>query len=268
MARARNIKPGFFKNEELACLPFEARLLFIGLWTLADREGRLEDRPKRIMAELFPYDRVDVDPLLRQLQSEGFLLRYEAGGKCCIQIVNFIKHQQPHHKEIASVLPKPPDDNEHLGLQNNGLETSDQYQSNVEPSMNHEQLKQIASCPTDSLIPDSLICVPTVQVISAAPKRPEIPVREIVDLYHEVLPMCPQVRKLTATRKKQIEARWRCGDLPDMQTWRDYFEFCAESKFLTGLTQPMNGHKHFVADLEWLSREGNYAKIYERKYHR
>ena len=39
MSRSRNIKPGFFKNEHLAeCQPL-ARLLFIGLWTLADREG-------------------------------------------------------------------------------------------------------------------------------------------------------------------------------------------------------------------------------------
>lgn len=80
--------------------------------------------------------------------------------------------------------------------------------------------------------------------------------------------MCPQVRKLTSARKTQIEARWRSGDLPDLETWRSYFEFCAESKFLTGTAQPMNGHKPFVADLEWLSREGNYAKVYERKYHR
>lgn len=80
--------------------------------------------------------------------------------------------------------------------------------------------------------------------------------------------MCPQVRKLTPARRKQIEARWRGGDLPDLETWRNYFAFCAESKFLTGLSLPMNGHKTFVADLEWLTREGNYAKVYEGKYHR
>jgi len=39
MARSRNIKPGFFKNDHLVELPFEYRLLFAGLWTLADREG-------------------------------------------------------------------------------------------------------------------------------------------------------------------------------------------------------------------------------------
>jgi len=42
--RSRNIKPGFFKNEIIAEMPTETRLLFIGLWLLADREGRLEDR--------------------------------------------------------------------------------------------------------------------------------------------------------------------------------------------------------------------------------
>jgi len=33
-----------------------ARLLYPGLWMLADREGRLEDRPLRIKAEILPYD--------------------------------------------------------------------------------------------------------------------------------------------------------------------------------------------------------------------
>ena len=67
MARARNIKPGFFRNADLAELPIEARLLFIGLWTIADREGRMEDRPKQIKMELFPADSLDCDDLLGPL---------------------------------------------------------------------------------------------------------------------------------------------------------------------------------------------------------
>ena len=108
MARARNIKPGFFKNEELADLPAEVRLLFIGLWTLADREGRMEDRPKRIRAELFPFDGFDVESMLNQLQSSGFVVRYEFGGSRFLQVVNFVKHQDPHYKEKASEIPPPP----------------------------------------------------------------------------------------------------------------------------------------------------------------
>lgn len=108
MARARNIKPGFFKNEILAELPTEVRLLFIGLWTLADREGRLEDRPKRIRAELFAFDGFDVDSMLNELQSKDFVTRYEVGGIRFIQIENFVKHQDPHYKEKASEIPPPP----------------------------------------------------------------------------------------------------------------------------------------------------------------
>lgn len=108
MARARNIKPGFFKNEFLAELPCEARLLFIGLWCLADREGRLEDRPKRIKAELFAFDSFDVDSMLNLLQRDQFILRYEIDGLSYIQIENFVKHQDPHYKEKASEIAPPP----------------------------------------------------------------------------------------------------------------------------------------------------------------
>lgn len=109
MARSRNIKPGFFKNEELAeCDPL-ARILFAGLWTIADRDGRLEDRPKRIKAEILPYDNVDADVLLCQLQRFGFIVRYVAAGQGYIAIPTFTKNQQPHVNEAPSTIP-PPDD--------------------------------------------------------------------------------------------------------------------------------------------------------------
>lgn len=107
MARARNIKPGFFKNEELAELSPLTRLLFAGLWTLADREGRLEDRPKRIRAEILPYDDGSVDEMLNELHRAGFILRYSSGDKRLIQIENFSKHQNPHCKEPDSTIPAP-----------------------------------------------------------------------------------------------------------------------------------------------------------------
>jgi len=112
MSRMRTIKPSFFTNEELARLSPFARLLFAGLWTLADRDGRLEDRPRRIKAELLPYDDdVDVDALLADLAAAGFIRRYEvaAAGRF-IWIVTFLKHQKPHSREIASVIPAPAHD--------------------------------------------------------------------------------------------------------------------------------------------------------------
>lgn len=105
MARARNIKPGFFRNADLAELPIEARMLFIGLWTIADREGRMEDRPKQIKMEIFPADSVDCDALLTMLAQTGMVARYVVDGKRLLQVVNFTKHQNPHRDEKASTLP-------------------------------------------------------------------------------------------------------------------------------------------------------------------
>jgi len=106
--RARLLKPGFFMNEELARLPVRARLLFAGLWCLADREGRLEDRPDRIRAAIFPYERVRVDDLLARLEKAGFIKRYQSASTCCIALPQFAKHQHPHHRESESTLPPEP----------------------------------------------------------------------------------------------------------------------------------------------------------------
>ena len=106
MARARNIKPSIMDTEERADLGPLTRLLFVYLWMLADREGRLEDRPKRIAAHALAYDRrADVNAMLTDLERTGFIARYSASGMACIQILSFVKHQVPHGTERDSVLP-------------------------------------------------------------------------------------------------------------------------------------------------------------------
>ena len=111
MARARNIKPGFFKNEILGVADPLYSLLFEGLWVLADRAGRLEDRPLRIKGEVFPYrDGLNVDAMLNWLESNGFIRRYTAQGKKCILVLEFVKHQNPHKNETESELPAPSDE--------------------------------------------------------------------------------------------------------------------------------------------------------------
>lgn len=108
MARIRSLKIGFYENEDLAQLPYETRLLFAGLWLLADREGRLEDRPLRIKARLFPYDgALNVDDHLTALHRANFILRYDAEGAPAIQVLGFAKHQRPKTDEQPSVIPAP-----------------------------------------------------------------------------------------------------------------------------------------------------------------
>lgn len=157
MARARNIKPSFFKNEDLAELSFECRLLFIGLWTLADREGYLEDRPKRIKMEIFPGDSVNVDVALRELHAKGFIVRYQVGGNAFICVTNFLKHQNPHHRELPSTIPKPEAKPRLVTVSGPGLVAD---ATTPKPEADPTPQGGPAGLNPDSLIPDSRILNP------------------------------------------------------------------------------------------------------------
>ena len=105
MARIRTIKPDFFLNDELSDLEPLTRLFFIGLWTQADREGRMEYRPKRLKAALVPYDECDIDTMVSALESRGHVTRYEVDGTEYLSVENFVKHQAPNIKEKQSTVP-------------------------------------------------------------------------------------------------------------------------------------------------------------------
>lgn len=117
MARIRYLKPDFFRDEDLAEHPFWVRILYQGLWCFADKAGRLEDRPRRLKADIFPYDDVDVEDGLQILAKEKnvtkrpFIVRYQANGRPYIQVIQWW-HQKPHHTEPDSIIPPctPPKD--------------------------------------------------------------------------------------------------------------------------------------------------------------
>lgn len=104
------IKPEFFDDPDMAALTPLARLFFIGLWTQADRDGRLVDDMRRLKARIFPYDAVDVEDLALELVEKDLIRRYAAGEprKAYIWIRTFTKHQRPHPKEPLSTLPPCP----------------------------------------------------------------------------------------------------------------------------------------------------------------
>lgn len=156
MARARNIKPGFFTNDLLAEIAPLGRILFAGLWTLADREGRLEDRPKKIKAEILPFDNCNADKLLADLNKHGFIKRYGVDGGSYIQIVKWKKHQNPHVKEAESTIPAPD-------------ETPDKHSaSTVQSTVQAPEIPERAG-----LIPDSLNLIPDSGFLTTATTNTE-----------------------------------------------------------------------------------------------
>lgn len=144
--RARNIKPGFFKNPDLADAGPMAQLLCIGLWCMADKEGRLKDQPRVIKAEVFPYYDVDIHRELTVIQRLGHIRRYKVGEIAVIEVINFRKHQSPHHTERGSELP-PYD----------GVSDCFYTEHEIHGELTVNPPLQNGGNPPDSLIPDSLI---------------------------------------------------------------------------------------------------------------
>lgn len=111
--RIRQIKPDFWKHIGLADLKRDVRLLFIGLWCMADCEGRLDDDARLIKAEVFPMDEditsADIDQWIEQLctHQEKFLTRYVLGTKRYIQINNFRLHQHLMGNERGKKSKRP-----------------------------------------------------------------------------------------------------------------------------------------------------------------
>ena len=271
MARARNIKPGFFQNEELSELDPIDRLFFIGLWTVCDFKGCLEYRPKRLKVQILPYDDACVEEIAINLERSRFIRIYSVQGRNYIKVVNFGRHQNPHKNERAKGSEIPDiDDEDAQVIDSKGLAINPDKIGTSPDKIGSARADSLNLIP-DSLSPDSLKLNPEEKHICdlAAPKSPKrnsVPVQEIVDLYHELLPELPKVAKITDARKGYIQQRWR-EDLKELDHWRNFFNFVRRSDFLMGRTESTNGRKPFRADLEWLTRPSNFAKVAEDKYH-
>lgn len=227
MARARNIKPGFFTNELLGTYDPIISLFFAGLWCLADRDGRLEDRPLRIKAELFPYrEGLDINGYLTVLERDAFLTRYEVAGTRYIQINNFAKHQTPHHTEKAKGYPAPTQ------------QQSDEEGKEVLAPLNNGESQ--VSERSDSLIPDSLIAdspnpgeqhQPT-NVVSLTPVNRTAFAQAVAVEYGKAYGVAAPPVPLMLVMDIAARADWypACAEIG---WWANYFALCWEDPFLT-----------------------------------
>ena len=91
---------------------------------------------------------------------------------------------------------------------------------------------------------------------------PPCPHRDIVAIYHEVLPELRAVKVWNSTREKRLRARWREDkSRQTLDWWRKYFESVRASDFLMGRKADWS------ADFDWLICPTNMAKVLEGRYH-
>lgn len=97
MPRIRTIKPDFWIDEKIARLKRDERLLFIGLWNLADDQGVVKSNSAYIKGQLFSYDDdvriTTVDQWLVSLTKALMLVPFTVSGEGYYIIRTFKEHQ-------------------------------------------------------------------------------------------------------------------------------------------------------------------------------
>ncbi len=109
MARIRTIKPEFFTSEDIVSLTPLARLLYVALWCEADREGRLNWKPRTLKMKYLPAESCDVMPLCDELVSANLVVPYTVDDEPYAVLPSFKKHQAINVREAQSSIPAPPD---------------------------------------------------------------------------------------------------------------------------------------------------------------
>jgi uncharacterized protein YdaU (DUF1376 family) len=132
------------------------------------------------------------------------------------------------------------------------------FDANQEPITNNHKNTDI--CPPDG-----------------GPVLPDCQHQAVIDLYHQQLPTLRRVEVWNAARQGYLRQRWRevaaelGKDKPIsasavLDWFNDFFGHIQKSRFLVGKVSGKDG-RAFTADLEWILKPSNFAKIVEGKYH-
>jgi len=93
-----------------------------------------------------------------------------------------------------------------------------------------------------------------------ADKIPDMPSARLMAMYNEQCPKLTPVKKLTASRRQVLRARWK--EHPDVDWWRGYFDYITNKcPFLSG-----SNDKCWVADFDFVIKANKQVAIMEGKY--
>lgn len=108
--RKRELSPTFWRDERVWKLTHHAKLLYLGLFGVADRAGRMLDKPFEIGVEVWPWAPMEASALIDEIVNVGLICRYEVRGQRLLAFpkVAWAKHQRLHPKERPSILPANP----------------------------------------------------------------------------------------------------------------------------------------------------------------
>jgi hypothetical protein len=242
--RIRTVKPEFWISEKVGKLSRDARLVFIGLFNMADDEGRFRAATSMVAGALLPYDddgsRV-VRHAMDELERRGLIRTYVVDDCSYGFITGFAEHQAIDRPK-ASKLPAPPSpdaciDDESTTNRRRVVDASLLEQGTGNREQGREQGSDstpVASTPRDG---------PTA----------------LQALWNETTtPPLPRCVELNDARRKVAKARLKERPLPD---WGPVFERINASPFCRGIND-----RGWRADFDFALKPGTAAKVMEGKY--
>lgn len=109
MARIRTVKPTFWGDEKVVDLSRDARLLLLGLISLADDEGRFPASLVAITGHVFPHDGLPPTKIRRwltEIEAVGIIRLYTDGRREYGHFPKWSEHQRINRPQ-RSALPAP-----------------------------------------------------------------------------------------------------------------------------------------------------------------
>lgn len=215
--------------------------------------------------QILPGDDISTGQALDKLHANHFITRYQVEGKSYIQIANFKKHQNPHVKEPASVIPPP---TEHI-------EIVDKSVAGIPASCKHRTCLVLAGLIPDSLllIPDSLLPikeeplstdVDPILTGERAGDKIKVPYDLILAAYNKFCPSLPRALELTEKRRTAIRLRhlkYLKHPTGPLEVFDTVFKKAEASDFLSG-----RDGKWTSCNFDWLMNVNNMVKVIEGKY--
>lgn len=265
--RSRILHPKFFQNQELAEMGPWGRILFTGLWCMADRAGRLKDCPQLMKALIFPYDEISVAEINNLLEKmDGNLInRYSLNGAGrFIELPKFSKYQHIHPHEAKSEIPANTliqrcDDNV-ITMSGNVITMSGTSTSTSTSTSNPPIVPLTGDAEQEK------IRLEKIEAKEKAEAMKKKFAEEIVSLWNQIVFAKwghYQAYGATKERMRMIHARMvEDKQREELSWWENYFRRIANSEIME---KAYFSDKRW-GDLTWCLYPGNMTKILEGRY--
>lgn len=300
MARYRKIDVRIWNDEKFSQLSDTAQLAFLYVLTHPTMTslGALRSSPENLAGEKYGWSDNAKDlrkgflKAFQELFSKGLL---KADCRGLIYAPNFLKYNSPESPNVIKAWKGSLDLLPECELLFEVIKSTDRFVSGLSKGFQEAFKETFKEALTkdfgegsskampnqeqeqDIYIPSKDGIVETDVPTSAQPQKTEntsngipCPYTEITAAFNEILgPYLGMCKKLTDSRKKAVQARWReCikdGDFDTQDSgieyFKRYFNYIKNQSFLTG-----SNDRNWRADFDWIFKSQNYTKICEGKY--